>query len=50
MDIAALTPELSTFLVPFLPYFLKAGEKASEEAGKQLGADAWDKAKALWSR
>ena len=50
MDIAALTQELSTFLTPFLPYLLKAGEKASEEAGKKLGADAWDKAKALWAR
>lgn len=50
MDIATLTQELSTFLMPFLPYLLKAGEKASEEAGKKLGADAWDKAKALWAR
>ncbi|MGE4096293.1 MAG: hypothetical protein AB7G75_36295 [Candidatus Binatia bacterium] len=50
MDIAALTQELSAFLTPFLPHLLKIGEKASEEAGKKLGADAWDKAKALWAR
>ena len=50
MDIATLTQELSSFLIPFLPYLLKAGEKASEEAGKKLGAEAWDKAKGLWTR
>ncbi|MCF2147472.1 hypothetical protein IQ276_013795 [Desmonostoc muscorum LEGE 12446] len=50
MDIITLT----TFLTPFLPYLLKAGEKAAEEAGKKLGegfgANAWEKAKALWSK
>jgi hypothetical protein len=50
MDIAALAQDLSTFLVPFLPYLLKAGEKATEEVGKKLGSDAWDKAKALWAK
>ncbi|MBD2524091.1 hypothetical protein [Nostoc sp. FACHB-133] len=50
MDIITLT----TFLTPFLPYLLKAGEKAAEEAGKKLGegfgANAWEKAKALWTK
>jgi hypothetical protein len=45
---------LVTFLAPFLPYLLKAGEKASEEAGKKLGekfgADTWEKSKSLWSK
>jgi len=50
MDIQALTQQLVAFLTPFLPYLLKAGEKAAEEAGKKLGSDAWEKAKALWSR
>ncbi|MBN3940123.1 hypothetical protein [Nostoc sp. NMS9] len=50
MDIVTLT----TFLTPFLPYLLKVGEKATEEAGKKFGegfgANAWEKAKALWSQ
>ncbi|MEH2063526.1 MAG: hypothetical protein V7K50_14905 [Nostoc sp.] len=50
MDLVTLT----TFLTPFLPYLLKAGEKATEEAGKKFGegfgANAWEKAKALWSK
>ena len=50
MDIATLAKEVALFLTPFLPYLLKAGEKAAEEAGKELGGDAWDRAKGLWSR
>ncbi|MBD2255465.1 hypothetical protein [Nostoc parmelioides] len=50
MDVSILT----TFLVPFLPYLLKAGEKATEEAGKKVGekfgGDAWEKAKSLWAK
>ncbi|NMF61772.1 hypothetical protein DP113_28375 [Brasilonema octagenarum UFV-E1] len=50
MDIVTLT----TFLTPFLPYLLKVGEKAAEETGKELGkgfgANAWEKAKALWTK
>ncbi|WP_375496271.1 hypothetical protein [uncultured Nostoc sp.] len=50
MDVSILT----TFLVPFLPYLLKAGEKATEEAGKKFGekfgGDAWEKAKSLWAK
>ncbi|MEI1372920.1 hypothetical protein PQG02_30600 [Nostoc sp. UHCC 0926] len=41
-------------MTPFLPYLLKVGEKATEEAGKKFGegfgANAWEKAKALWSK
>ncbi len=50
MDIAALAKDVALFLTPFLPYLLKAGEKAAEEAGKELGGDAWERAKGLWSR
>jgi len=50
MDIQTLSQQLVAFLVPFLPYLLKVGEKAAEEAGKKLGADAWEKAKALWGK
>jgi hypothetical protein len=46
MDIS----QLVNFLVPFLPYLLKAGEKAIEEAGEKLGASAWESAKTLWAK
>ena len=50
MDVTTLAKELAVFLIPFLPYLLKAGEKAAEEAGKKLGSDAWDRAKGLWAK
>ena len=50
MDARELAQQLVTFLTPFLPYLVKMGEKAAEEAGKKLGADAWERAKALWGR
>ena len=50
MDARELAQQLVTFLTPFLPYLLKAGERAAEEAGKKLGSDAWEKAKTLWGR
>lgn len=40
MDIPTIAHNLTTFLIPFLPYLLKAGEKAAEEAGKKLGEAA----------
>jgi transketolase len=46
MDIAVLT----TFLAPFLPYLMKLGGKAAEGAAGKLGEDAWNKAKAVWSK
>jgi hypothetical protein len=33
MDVTTLAKDLAVFLIPFLPYLLKAGEKAAEEAG-----------------
>lgn len=45
-----LLQQLTTFLAPFLPYLLKAGEKAAEEAGKKLGEAAWEQAKAIWEK
>lgn len=50
MDIPALAQGITTFLAPFLPYLVKAGEKAAEETGKKLGAEAWEHAKTLWAK
>lgn len=50
MEIATLVSNCLTFLTPFLPYLLKAGEHAAQEAGKQLGSDVWEQAKMLWQR
>jgi hypothetical protein len=50
MDVSELARDLAVFLAPFLPYLTKLGEQASEEAGKSLGAEAWQRAKALWAR
>lgn len=49
MDPQALQ-QLVTFLAPFLPYLLKAGETAAEEAGKNLGTEGWNWAKAVWQK
>src|SRR5262249_43694420 len=49
MDIS-LAHSLTTYLVPFLPYLVKAGEGAGGETGKKLAGEAWDGAKALWAK
>ncbi len=49
MDLHTFIPQITEFLLPFLPSLLQAGEKAAEEAGKGLGAAAWEHAKALWA-
>lgn len=49
MDANALE-DMTAFLVPFLPALATMGEKAIEEVGKRLGVEAFDKAKAIWSR
>jgi hypothetical protein len=46
MEVAALT----AFLAPFLPYLLQAGRTFAEEAAHDLGAGAWEHAKALWAK
>ncbi len=50
MDVATLAKDVVSFLAPFLPYLLKMGEKAAEEIGAKAGAEAWERAKALWGR
>ncbi len=46
MNIAVLT----AFLSPFLPFLVKLGEKAADTAAGKFGEDAWNKAKAIWSK
>jgi len=54
MDDQTLAQNVVHFLTPFLPYLLqvgkKAGGKAIEEIGKEFGAEAAKKAKALWHK
>ena len=49
-DIALVAKEVAAFLIPALPYLVKAGEKAVEEVGKKIGGDAMEYAKRLWAR
>jgi hypothetical protein len=46
MDIALLTK----FIAPFLPALINLGEKASEKMAEELGENAWNKAKAIWTK
>jgi hypothetical protein len=46
VEIAALT----SFLAPFLPKLLAAGEKLVDAAVEDVGKDAWAHAKRLWGR
>ena len=50
MDINALASSLTTALVPFLPYLLKAGEKAAEETGKKAVDQSLEWGKSLWTK
>jgi len=48
VDIGQLAQDITVGIAPFLPFLLGAGQKIEEEAGKELGAEAWDNAQALW--
>ncbi len=50
MDINALASELTTALVPLLPYLLKAGEKAAEETGKKAVDQSLEWVKSIWTK
>ena len=50
MDITALASSVTTALVPFLPYLLKAGEKAAEETGKKAVDQSLEWGKSLWTK
>ena len=46
MEIAALT----SFLAPFLPYFVQAGQKVAGKAADAIGDEAANYAQKLWDR
>lgn len=50
MDVASIAGGLTAILAPLLPYLLKLGDKAAEETGAQVGGDAWNLAKSIWTR
>ena len=45
---AQLMSTIANYLIPFVPYLVKAGEALSEEAGKKIAGDAWNGIKAIW--
>jgi hypothetical protein len=49
-NVVELAQKIGAFLLPLLPYLLKAGEEADKEAGKKFGGEAWEQAKALWGK
>jgi len=50
MDIALLAKDVTTMVLPLMPFLVKAGEKAAEMAAQEIGKEGWEKAKALWQR
>lgn len=50
IDVVMLAKEVTTLLVPLMPYLAKAGEKAVETVAQEIGREGWDKAKNLWQR
>ena len=49
-DLAVLAHDVTTHLIPALPYLVKIGEGAATETGKKLLGGAWDSTKALWDK
>jgi formylglycine-generating enzyme required for sulfatase activity len=50
IDVVMLAKEVTTLLVPLVPYLAKAGEKAVETVAQEIGREGWGKAKNLWQR
>jgi formylglycine-generating enzyme required for sulfatase activity len=48
VDLTLLAAAFTELLAPLVPFLLKAGEKAAEGAGEKIGADALERAKAVW--
>jgi hypothetical protein len=50
LDVTLLAKDITTLLVPAIPFLLKGGEKAFEEASKKIGGDTWELAKSTWEK
>jgi hypothetical protein len=50
LDVTLLAKDITTLLVPAIPFLLKGGEKAFEEASKKIGGDTWGLAKSTWEK
>ena len=50
MDISSTAASLTAVLAPALPYLIQSGSKISESLLQQIGADVWEKVKAIWQR
>jgi 3-hydroxyacyl-CoA dehydrogenase len=50
IDVAILAKDVAAYLIPALPYLMKASEEAVKEVGKKIGGEALDYAKSLWAR
>ena len=54
MDIQTLAQQITSFLMPFLPYLLKglklAGQEAAKSLGEKAGERGFESAKALWGK
>jgi formylglycine-generating enzyme required for sulfatase activity len=50
IDVVILAKEVTTLLVPLVPYLAKAGEKAMETVAQEISREGWDKAKFLWRK
>ncbi len=49
-DTVTIAQQLASTLAPFLPYLTGADEEAWQEISDKLGADAWNRARAIWER
>jgi ferric-dicitrate binding protein FerR (iron transport regulator) len=41
---------LTSFLAPFLPYLMSAGQELIEEARRKFGTEAWEQATRIWTK
>ncbi|HEV7668570.1 MAG TPA: SUMF1/EgtB/PvdO family nonheme iron enzyme [Thermoanaerobaculia bacterium] len=50
MELAPLAEQVVAALAPALPFLLDKGATAADAAIKEMGKDAWEKAKSVWAR
>jgi hypothetical protein len=45
-----LMSAIANYIIPFVPYLVKAGEALAEEAGKKIAGDSWNGIKGIWDK